>query len=146
MSIASVSLVLPCYAGCCWSSFYSQQSWVGQLVASLRWNLLLRRESFRSVSVQGLLGPLSEVHGDLSSKNLPSTSRVLPRVKAIHSNVSGVSWETLTNNSKEGFSCLVLGILLDGLWLLGTWKCFNVKKEGTECTYCQNACSAYLRL
>jgi len=34
-------------------------------------------------------------------------------------NVLEVSWTTLTNNSNEGFTCLVLGLLLDGLWLDG---------------------------
>lgn len=29
------------------------------------------------------------------------------------------SWKTSTNNSKRGFSCSVLGVLLDSLWLLG---------------------------
>lgn len=28
--------------------------------------------------------------------------------------------DNLTNNSKEGFSCLVLGVLLGGLWPLET--------------------------
>lgn len=30
----------------------------------------------------------------------------------------GVSWTTVTNNSEEGFSYLVLGFLLDSLWIL----------------------------
>lgn len=34
-------------------------------------------------------------------------------------NVLEVSWTTLTNNSNEGFTCLVLGFLLNGLWLDG---------------------------
>lgn len=33
--------------------------------------------------------------------------------------VLGVSWIPLTNNLNGHFLCLVLGVLLDNLWLLG---------------------------
>ena len=32
--------------------------------------------------------------------------------------VLGVSWTALANESGEDFSCLLLGLLLGGLWLL----------------------------
>lgn len=51
----------------------------------------------------------------LSSAQGTSTSVGKPRPIAIASTVSGVFWESLTNNSKEGSSYL---FLLDHLWLL----------------------------
>jgi hypothetical protein len=43
---------------------------------------------------------------------------VASMAKALVCNVLGISRLSLTNNSKSDFSCLVLGILLDDLWLL----------------------------
>ena len=78
-----------------------------------------KEESFRLIPVQGSLGPISEVHGVCSNRDLPSTSG--GQLWAIEiSYMFCESWATLINNSKEGFSCLILELLLDGLWLLGT--------------------------
>jgi hypothetical protein len=32
--------------------------------------------------------------------------------------VLGVYWTSLTNNAEEGFLCMVMGFLLDGIWLV----------------------------
>ena len=54
--------------------------------------------------------PVSEVHSVFSNKNLTSISEqeVQPRTTLIACKVLRVSWTTLTNNMKGGFSCLML--------------------------------------
>jgi hypothetical protein len=66
-------------------------------------------EAFRSVPAHRPLGPLIEMNA-FSNRDLLSTSegREHQRSIAIAYNVLGVYWTTLTNNSKEGFSCLEL--------------------------------------
>lgn len=66
---------------------------------------------FRSVSAHRPLAPMSEVHGVFSSRNLLSTSQGKPRPIAGTCNVLGVFWTSLANNTKEGFSFFMLGIL-----------------------------------
>ena len=48
---------------------------------------------------------------------LPPSSGRQPRTIAIAYNILEGSWITLTNNTREGFSCLVLRFLSDGLLL-----------------------------
>lgn len=55
------------------------------------------------------------VHGVFSNRDLSSTSERLPRAISIACNVLEVFWTILANNSKESFSYLVLGFLLDSL-------------------------------
>jgi hypothetical protein len=70
-----------------------------------------------SVSAQGPLGLVSEVHGVFSNKK--GTFHLLGATKGSSKicNVLGISWTTLINNSNEGFSCLVLEFSSGGLWL-----------------------------
>lgn len=49
----------------------------------------LREEAFKSVSAQGPLSRMSEVHGDFSNKYLPSTSGSQTR------DIAGHKWGTL---------------------------------------------------
>lgn len=56
-------------------------------------------EAFRLVLTQGLQGPVSDVDAVFCNWDLPSISGGQPR----NCDVSGVSWTTLTNNSKENF-------------------------------------------
>lgn len=61
-----------------------------------------------SVSAQGSLDSVSELHGVFSNRDLPSTSgqwrgRVVTKAIAVLY-VLGDSYRTLANNSKEGFS------------------------------------------
>jgi hypothetical protein len=65
------------------------------------------------------LGPGSEVHGVFSNRDLPSSSEGQPMATAKACNGLGVSWTSLSNNPKGGFSCQVLGFLLDNRWLWG---------------------------
>lgn len=71
-----------------------------------------------SVPAQEPLDPVFEVFGVFSNRNLLSTSGRQPRAVAVACIVLAASWTTVTNNSKEGFSCPVLGSLLDGIWIL----------------------------
>lgn len=74
-----------------------------------------------SVPDQGPLGLASEVPALFNNKDLPSTSGKTTKDNKDKSNrlyVLGVSWTTLTNNSKEDFSWLVLEFLLGGLQFL----------------------------
>ena len=77
---------------------HRHHSWVGLLLPSL----LLKLAWY--FLIPGSLEPLSAVHGIFSKRNLPSTSGEEPRTIAIVCNIWGVSWATLANNSKEGFS------------------------------------------
>jgi hypothetical protein len=61
---------------------------------------------------------VSEVPGVFNNRHLPSTSGGHPRATAVAYNTSGVSWTTLTNNSKEfhvvlSFIYLFIYLLLD---------------------------------
>lgn len=62
------------------------------------------------------LGPVPNVHSVFSNRSLCSTSGGQPRATEIAYHGLEVSWKTLTNNSKEGFSCPLLEFLLDSLW------------------------------
>lgn len=73
------------------------------------WKLDLREEDFISVSVQGLWAPCLKCMLWLTF-HLSGENRRLE--------VLEVSWRSLTNNSKESLSYLVLEFLLDGLWIL----------------------------
>lgn len=48
--------------------------------------------------------------------------------------VLGISWTALANNSKEGFLCLIMGLLLSGLWFL----------EGGLSVQMRNVCQNYV--
>lgn len=68
-------------------------------------------ETFGSVLAQRCLGRVSEVNGIFSNRDdLPSTSGG-PRAIAIAYNVSGVSWASLTNNSKGLFFFLFVFVV-----------------------------------
>jgi hypothetical protein len=41
-----------------------------------------------------------------------------PKAVVIAKSVLGICWVALANNSKKVFACLVLGVLLDSLWIL----------------------------
>lgn len=102
-------------------------SWVGLLAFSLPWNLAwdlplpwklaFWEASFFSIPAQEFLDLVSEVHDIFSSRNLPSTSggNQCEHQYAVY---FGSLLDSLINNSKEGFSCLVLGFLLVILALL----------------------------
>lgn len=62
------------------------------------------------------MDPMSKVNRVFNNRNLASTSQ--KATKTITNYVSSGVSLTLNNNSKEGFSYLVLGILLGDLWLL----------------------------
>lgn len=88
--------------------------------------LVLREEYlFSTVSSQRPLGHLSEIYGIFSNRDLPSTSKEWPSKVVIACNVLAVSW-TNFKNSKEKFSYLMLAVLLDGFWLLGTFSAQRV--------------------
>ena len=59
-----------------------------------------------------LISYFGSLHGDLPYIFWGQTSAIV-----IVYNALGVSWITLTNTSNRRFSCLVLEVLLDGLWL-----------------------------
>lgn len=72
------------------------------------WKLVYREEALRSVSVQGPLGPVYNVNGFSSNNRSPSTSESHQEAIVVACKVWGVSWTTLSNNSTDRFSCLVL--------------------------------------
>jgi hypothetical protein len=59
-----------------------------------------------STLFQSSLDPVTEVHCVFSNRGLTLTSREKPRSATIGC-VLGISWSTLGNNSKEGFSYFV---------------------------------------
>ena len=84
-------------------------------------NLVLREGAFSSVLAQGPLGPVSEVHGVFSNRDLPpiSEGRGQPVATAIDCNVLGVSLTNPGQQLKRRF--LMPGVklfIIDGLWLL----------------------------
>lgn len=96
-------------------------SWLLPSFGSLHgafWKLVLKEKVFRSVLAQGPPGSVSEVCGVFNDRDLPSTSRRPVKTIAITCNVVGVSWTTLSNNSKESLSCLELGFCqtVFGFW------------------------------
>lgn len=67
------------------------------------------------------LGLVYKVYGLFTDRELHSTSeRKLQTIEISIAYVWGGFWTTLTNNSKECFSYLVLGILIDSLSSLGS--------------------------
>lgn len=90
---------------------------------------------FQVRSSSGPLDPVPEVHRVFISRDLLFISDRQPRAIAVDYNVLGVLWTTLTSNSKEGFSCLVLGFLLDSGQLLG--EALPVYKENLFKVYTQ---------
>lgn len=113
--------------GPCWASLWligviarSDYWFLLYFGACVVWKLVLKDEAFRSIPVQGSLGFVSEVHSVFRNKDLPPITEWKGATRA-NSNILyclGMCWTSLTNKSKESFSCLVLGFLLDGLWLL----------------------------
>lgn len=73
---------------------------------------------FQVSSRSKLLNLVSEVHCNFSNKDLPSTSVRQPSAKAIAHTVLELIFTVMTSNFNGGFSCLGLGVLLDGLQLL----------------------------
>jgi hypothetical protein len=61
------------------------------------------------------MGPLSGVYDIFRNRDLTSIFVEKPKAIEIACDVLRVSWTILSNNSKEDFSCLVLGFLLDDL-------------------------------
>lgn len=109
---------------------HRHHGWVGFLVASLLWKLkcyllvpwklVLGEEAFRSEP--------SWVFWSLCLKHVVSPAietYLLPlgvnTATAIVYNALGVSWISLSNNSKETFLFHMLGLLLDSLWSLQPW-------------------------
>lgn len=85
-------------------------------------------KAFSVVPAQGPLCHVSEVHGVLSKRDLPSISGAQPSATAI----VYTFWEPLeyllqTTQKKKRFSFIVLGILLDVPWLL--WGAPSAQKE-----------------
>ena len=60
----------------------------------------------------GPLSPESEVYSTVNSRHILSIFGGQPRPMTVVYVILGVSWTPLTNNLKECFSSLVLGILL----------------------------------
>lgn len=83
---------------------------------------------FQDRSSSVLSGPISEVEGIFSNRDWLSTSGKEPSATTMVYKIVGVSWTLSTNNSKGDFSCLILGFLLDILWLLGGILSSNVDK------------------
>lgn len=121
MSASAAPLGLLDHAGCCGSWL----SWLGRTVGCL--SLLeacmqpsrtskssLHRESIQVSSAQGTLGPVSEAYGVFSNRDLTIHHWRAAKDNSKNLCVFGVSWVALNNESKEGFSCLILGVLLDG--------------------------------
>lgn len=99
--------------------------WVGLLVASLlqrlAWCFLVSitgRRQLREFQFQDSLCPVSDMHSVFSNSELPSTSRD-NQGKQQQAICFGRLWIALANNSKDGFSCLVLGIFLRWSLALG---------------------------
>lgn len=70
------------------------------------------------LSLGAHMAPVLEVHSVFSTRDL-----AIPPLRAAKGNsnnlyILGACWTTLTNNTKEGFLCLVLGVLLGSPWLL----------------------------
>ena len=79
--------------------------------------LVLREKAFRSVPAQRPLNPVSSMHGGIiSNRNIPSTSGWQPWAVSIDCNILGVSLTTM-NSLKNDFLWLILGVLLNSLWL-----------------------------
>lgn len=73
---------------------------------------------FHVRSRSGSLSPMPKMHGVFTNRDLPSTS-TKDNTNRLH--VLGFSWITLTNNSKEGFSCMVGVFVRIFTWALGIW-------------------------
>lgn len=102
-------------------------SWVALLAFSLlwklawhlplSWKLVFWEVSFFSIPAQEFLNLVSEVHDIFSSRDLPSTSGG-NQFQQQYAAYLGSLLDSLTNNSKKGFSCLIIGFLLVILALL----------------------------
>lgn len=70
--------------------------------------------SFLINSSSRISGPCvtSEMHYIFRNTDLPVISGGKPKTTTVACNVLRVSWATMTNNSKQDFSCLVLRFLL----------------------------------
>lgn len=88
---------------------HRHHSWVGLLIASLLWKEV--QGAFRSVPVQGSVSSVSELLGVFSNRDLFFHLWWQSATKGNSKRLCVLvfSWTTLANNSKEGFSCLLLG-------------------------------------
>lgn len=82
----------------------------------LPWKLVLNEEALRSVPAQESLSTVSKVHCVYSNRDLASTSWWQPRAIAI-GYMFWDPWRAWPITQKKNFSCLVLIVLLGGLWL-----------------------------
>lgn len=80
-------------------------SWIGLLLVSL-------------LSLGAHMAPVLELHSAFSSRDLAIPPLRAAKGSSNNLYVLGACWTTLSNNTKEGFLCLVLGFLLGGPWLL----------------------------
>ena len=77
--------------------------------------------------------PTFKLQGVFNQRDSPSSSEGQPRTTAVAYKVLGVSWTSLTNDSKEDSSRLVFWLLLVCLWLL--WERCQLRWENVTKLY-----------
>lgn len=100
----------------------------------LPWKLVLSEEALRSVPAQESLSTVSKVHCVYSNRDLASTSWWQPRAIAV-GYMFWDSWRAWPITQKKNFSCLVLIVLVGGLWLFLFFYCYVMSLSLQWCCF-----------